>query len=74
MHSMDEQGGDMLVPQGDILIVDDNPDNLDLLGSVLRERQYRVRAVPSGAMALEAARRYPSSSSRRACPPSRTRP
>lgn len=49
----------MLVPQADILIVDDNPDNLDLLGAVLRERQYRVRAVPSGAMALEAARRHP---------------
>jgi len=50
---------DMLVPQGDILIVDDNAANLDLLGAVLRERQYRVRAVPSGAMALEAARRHP---------------
>jgi two-component system sensor histidine kinase/response regulator len=50
---------DMLVPQGDILIVDDNPDNLDLLSAVLRQRQYRVRAVPSGAMALEAARRHP---------------
>lgn len=49
----------MLVPQGDILIVDDNAANLDLLGAVLRERQYRVRAVPSGAMALEAARRHP---------------
>lgn len=49
----------MLVPQGDILIVDDNPDNLDLLSAVLRERNYRVRAVPSGAMALEAARRHP---------------
>jgi len=50
---------DMLVPQGDILIVDDNAANLDLLGAVLRERQYRVRAVPSGPMALEAARRHP---------------
>ncbi|WP_257312655.1 hybrid sensor histidine kinase/response regulator [Geothrix fuzhouensis] len=49
----------MLVPQGDILIVDDNAANLDLLGAVLREREYRVRAVPSGAMALEAARRHP---------------
>jgi len=49
----------MLVPQGDILIVDDNPDNLDLLSTVLRQQKYRVRAVPSGAMALEAARRNP---------------
>ena len=36
-----------------------NAANLDLLGAVLRERDYRVRAVPSGAMALEAARRHP---------------
>lgn len=49
----------MLVPQGDILIVDDNPANLDLLGAVLREGDHRVRAVPSGTMALEAARRQP---------------
>lgn len=49
----------MLVPQGDILIVDDNADNLDLLGTVLRQQKYRVRAVPTGTMALEAARRNP---------------
>ncbi len=49
----------MLVPPSDILIVDDNPANLDLLAGLLREHQFRVRAVPSGRMALDAARRTP---------------
>lgn len=49
----------MLVPQSDILIVDDNPANLDLLAGLLREHKFRVRAVPSGRMALDAARRSP---------------
>ncbi len=49
----------MLVPQSDILIVDDNPANLDLLAGLLREHNFRVRAVPSGRMALDAARRSP---------------
>lgn len=46
-----------LAPPGDVLIVDDNADNLDLLGRILRNHGFRVRAVPSGKMALEAARR-----------------
>jgi serine phosphatase RsbU (regulator of sigma subunit) len=37
----------------DILIVDDNPTNLQLLSETLGERGYRVRAVTSGARALE---------------------
>lgn len=37
----------------DILIVDDNPSNLHLLSQTLGERGYRVRAVTSGARALE---------------------
>jgi PleD family two-component response regulator len=49
----------MLVPQSDILIVDDSPANLDLLAGLLREHQFRVRAVPSGRMALDAARLSP---------------
>lgn len=49
----------MLVPQSDILIVDDNPANLDLLAGLLREHNFHVRAVPSGRMALDAARRSP---------------
>ena len=35
-----------------ILIVDDTPDNLRLLGGMLTERGYKVRAAPSGARAL----------------------
>jgi putative two-component system response regulator len=34
-----------------VLIVDDNPENLTVLGEVLRER-YHVRAASSGARAL----------------------
>ena len=43
----------------EILIVDDNPANLDLLGSLLRERAYKVRISLSGRQALEASRRRP---------------
>jgi sigma-B regulation protein RsbU (phosphoserine phosphatase) len=41
--------------KGDILIVDDTPANLRVLAQMLSERNYRVRAVTSGARALEAA-------------------
>ncbi len=37
-----------------IIVVDDTPDNLRLLFSVLVEQGYRVRPVPSGKMALVA--------------------
>lgn len=40
------------MPNRTILIVDDNPENLTLLGELLRER-YRVRAANSGARALQ---------------------
>lgn len=49
----------MLVPPADLLIVDDNPTNLDLLARVLRHGKHRVRTVPSGRLALEAARLQP---------------
>jgi len=39
----------------EILIVDDNPSNLDLLGQILRERQHHVRAITSGRRALDSA-------------------
>jgi signal transduction histidine kinase len=42
-----------------VLVVDDNPANLDLLAQILGARGYRVRAVPSGAMALSSARLSP---------------
>lgn len=42
-----------------ILIVDDSVFNLNVLASMLRERGHRVRAVPSGKLALQAARTEP---------------
>ena len=38
-----------------ILAVDDTPANLNLLCGILKERGYRVRPVPSGPLALQAA-------------------
>jgi PAS domain S-box-containing protein len=38
--------------KGNILIVDDTPDNLRLLAKMLMERGYKVRPAPSGAHAL----------------------
>ncbi|HQR39366.1 MAG TPA: PleD family two-component system response regulator [Blastocatellia bacterium] len=43
-------------PKGDILIVDDNPVNLDLLSGMLLDRGYRVRVATNGRRALSAAR------------------
>jgi len=43
----------------EILIVDDNPSNLDLLGRMLREHSHHVRAVTSGRRALETAQISP---------------
>src|SRR5580658_4738030 len=42
-----------------ILVVDDTPANLQVLAGMLKDRGYKVRPVPSGRMALEAARRHP---------------
>lgn len=47
----------MLVPPADILLVDDNPANLDVLARLLRQHRHRVRTVTSGALGLEAMRR-----------------
>ena len=43
----------------DILIVDDAPANLQVLSGMLKERGYKVRPVPSGKLALQAARKLP---------------
>jgi eukaryotic-like serine/threonine-protein kinase len=45
--------------KGDVLVVDDNPINLDLLSGMLSERQYRVRVATNGRRALAAARSVP---------------
>ncbi len=37
-------------PKGDILIVDDNPVNLDLLSGMLLDRGYRVRVATNGSL------------------------
>jgi len=41
--------------QGNILIVDDTPDNLDLLAAILKKRGYQSLCVDNGAEAIEAA-------------------
>jgi two-component system, sensor histidine kinase and response regulator len=45
--------------KGNILIVDDTPDNLRLLSSTLTERGYKTRSVINGAMALMGAQAAP---------------
>jgi signal transduction histidine kinase len=42
-----------------ILVVDDTPANLQVLAGMLKDRGYKVRPVPSGRLALAAARRDP---------------
>ena len=42
-----------------ILAVDDTPANLQVLAGMLKERGYKARPVPSGKLALLAARRDP---------------
>ena len=42
-----------------ILVVDDTPANLQVLSGMLKDRGYKVRPVPSGNLALQAARRDP---------------
>jgi serine phosphatase RsbU (regulator of sigma subunit) len=42
-----------------ILVVDDTPANLQVVAGMLKDRGYKVRPVPSGKLALAAARRDP---------------
>ncbi|MEG5037883.1 MULTISPECIES: response regulator [unclassified Microcoleus] len=42
--------------QGNILIVDDTPENLQVLSATLSDRGYKVRGVINGKMAIRAAR------------------
>jgi DNA-binding response OmpR family regulator len=44
------------MPQTEIMIVDDNPANLRLLGDMLLERRHQVRSFPLGRLALAAAK------------------
>ena len=43
----------------DILVVDDNPANLQLLSGMLKRSGFKARPVTSGELALQAARRAP---------------
>jgi phosphoserine phosphatase RsbU/P len=42
-----------------IMVVDDTPANLQVLAGMLKDHGYRVRPVPSGKLALQAAQRDP---------------
>jgi two-component system sensor histidine kinase/response regulator len=42
-----------------ILVVDDTPANLQMLADILKRRGYRARPVPSGRLALQAAKADP---------------
>jgi DNA-binding response OmpR family regulator len=44
---------------GEIVIIDDTPENLHLLNDILSERGYKVRALPNGEMGLSACRASP---------------
>lgn len=48
-----------LANKGNILIVDDTPENLQVLSATLSERGYQVRGVIKGKMAIRAARSAP---------------
>lgn len=47
------------INKGNILIVDDTPENLQVLSVTLSERGYKVRGVINGKMAIRAARSAP---------------
>ncbi|MEC4985029.1 MAG: response regulator [Oscillatoria sp. PMC 1068.18] len=53
------QKQDFLATDADILIVDDKPENLRLLSSILSEQGYKVRRVINGNLALNAAQLEP---------------
>ncbi|MEM6455404.1 MAG: response regulator, partial [Acidobacteriota bacterium] len=44
---------------GDILVVDDHPDNLDLLAGILRPQGYRVRWANGGKRGIRVAEAHP---------------
>ncbi len=51
--------GKSVTRTGNILIVDDLPANLQVLTGMLKDRGYKARPVPSGKLALLAARKEP---------------
>ncbi|NJL89245.1 MAG: response regulator [Coleofasciculaceae cyanobacterium SM2_1_6] len=45
--------------QGNILVVDDTPANINLLTQILAEQGYKIRVAPSGKLALKSVQSYP---------------
>lgn len=45
--------------EGNILLIDDNPDNLKLLAQILTEKGFRIRASDSGGYALKSIKKDP---------------
>lgn len=45
-------GNKLLLPKGHVLVVDDKPDNLRLLSTMLTEQGYKVRKAINGELAL----------------------
>ncbi|UBF28278.1 response regulator [Kovacikia minuta CCNUW1] len=54
---MDSQLAD--APKADILVIDDTPDNLNLLSTMLTQQGYKVRSVTKGATGLRGAQAAP---------------
>lgn len=50
---------ELIAKPANILVVDDTPANLQVLTGMLKDRGYKVRPVPSGKLALLAAKRDP---------------
>jgi response regulator RpfG family c-di-GMP phosphodiesterase len=48
-----------VIKKASILVVDDTPENLYVLSDMLKNKKYEVRPVPSGALALLAAKNKP---------------
>jgi PAS domain S-box-containing protein len=46
-------------PKGDVLIIDDTPENLTLLAEMLRQEGYKVRSAIKGSTALRSAQTVP---------------
>lgn len=47
------------IPKGSILVVDDTPENLRLLSTILQSHGYQIRTAINGQMALKGAKRLP---------------
>jgi PAS domain S-box-containing protein len=45
--------------QGNILVVDDTPANINLLTQILAEQGYKIRVAPSGKLALKSVQSHP---------------